>query len=111
MYFAECPDMLAEDFLLKYHPPTRWQKFLARFLGRDVFFGSFLPVGASGRINFYLIWCRVHRKHEVSYWHSDNQVTVCRDCEEERLDKINATRDEEFLRSIERQQTDQIGPF
>lgn len=85
MYFDERPDMSAEDFLLRYHPPVRWQRFLARFLGLDIFFGRFHPVGSPSRIKFYLIWCRVHKKYEVSYLHGFNLVTVCRDCEKERL--------------------------
>lgn len=69
---------------------NHWARFTTLVLGQRYHLGRHLPLGVSNPLpmDYYLIWCSVHGKYEASYLHSYDEVTVCRECEEERRQEL-----------------------
>ena len=81
------PYSCLEDYLLK-KEVTGFRKFKARLFG-EAYLGEFKLQSNEDRFRcHYLIWCPVHHKYDVSFYHSHDEILVCRDCERERINKI-----------------------
>lgn len=99
-------DLLLDEFHRGEH--NRWARFKTRVLGRSYHLGRHSPIGVYSRQDYYLIWCPVHKKYEVSYRWGYDEVLVCRDCEKERRQQVAEHRADRALRLVVEQDGDDL---